>query len=59
MKTTRQMLGMAHHLAFNCENHFGRNKSELLLKYNLAQKQCRHTVNSDRLITTADLMAAV
>lgn len=52
METMRQMLGMAHHLAFNCENHFGRIKSELLLKFNMAQRQCRHTVDFERLLDT-------
>ena len=36
--TTREMMGLALHLNFNCDNHFARNTLELTLKYYHPQK---------------------
>jgi hypothetical protein len=48
---TRQLVAMAHHLAFNCENHYGRRQTQIVMKFNYAQKHVRHTVNHKKLIT--------
>jgi hypothetical protein len=48
-------LGMGHHLAFNCENHFSRVGGEPLLKFNIPQKQVRHTVDCDKLLTEQEI----
>ena len=48
-------LGMGHHLAFNCDNHFARVAGEPLLKFSIPQRQVRHTVDCDKLLPEQDL----
>ncbi len=52
---TRRMIGLAHHLVFNCDNHFLRVPTEVLMKFNFPQKHARHTVDYLKLTTQENL----
>jgi hypothetical protein len=45
------MLGLAHHLVFNCENHYAKIPLDVTVKFNYPQKHVRHTVPFRKLIT--------
>ncbi len=54
-----ELVGMAYHMAFDCENHFKRLGKQLVLKAYKPQTQARHTVDSQKLLTTRDLASVL